>query len=248
MSSRQVLQALDRPIAFQRSFVRLTGSINAALMLSQAIYWSLRSRGGDGWFWKTAEDWENETGMTRREQESARKLLRDRGLLEEEKRGMPAKIWFRVDEDNLASSLAENANQAWRKAPTKDNEKRQPSIGTESTSETTEQNKTPQPPLQASGALRVMQACGWVNRRLEPLIAEAMVQAQARGNGETECETASRMIASWQALQGYHADGLLMRPMTPRRFIAEAHWRTDAMWPWDHDRLREASRARVGAR
>ena len=33
-----LLQLLDRPIAFHRCFVTLTGSVTAALMLSQALY------------------------------------------------------------------------------------------------------------------------------------------------------------------------------------------------------------------
>jgi hypothetical protein len=50
------IQILDRPIAFHRCLVRVTKSVAAALMLSQAIYWSNRTKDPDGWFWKTAED------------------------------------------------------------------------------------------------------------------------------------------------------------------------------------------------
>jgi hypothetical protein len=247
---QQFLRTLDRPIAFQRSFVRLTGSITAALMLSQAIYWSLRSQGGDGWFWKTTQGWEEETGMTRREQDTARLLLRERGVLQEEKRGMPAKIWFRVDEEILQASLAECANQGWRKAPTKDAQKRQPSIGTESTSETTAEitKQTPLPLLQASGESveQVMLACGWVNRRLRPMIAEAITLASQRG--DPDGHAAERMVAMWRELQRANARGLLRYVISPRKFIAEAHWRTDAMWPYDQGKLRDAQQAAVGAR
>ncbi len=34
---------LDRPIAFYRVFVMITGSVTGALMLSQAVYWSKRT-------------------------------------------------------------------------------------------------------------------------------------------------------------------------------------------------------------
>ena len=33
-----ILNTLDRPIAFHRCFVTLTGSVTVALMLSQAVY------------------------------------------------------------------------------------------------------------------------------------------------------------------------------------------------------------------
>jgi len=89
---------LDRPIAFHRSFVTLTGSVNAALILSQAIYWQTRvSEKNNGWWYKSRAQWRDETGLSRREQETARKRLRNRGILLEERRGMPARIWYRVN-------------------------------------------------------------------------------------------------------------------------------------------------------
>ena len=38
-----ILDLLDRPIAYHRIFARLTGSVHAALMLSQAVYWQNRA-------------------------------------------------------------------------------------------------------------------------------------------------------------------------------------------------------------
>ena len=69
---------LQRPISFHRIFVDITGSVTAGLMLSQAFYWSRKGRKDhwDGWFFKSASEWEEETGLSRREQESARKRLR----------------------------------------------------------------------------------------------------------------------------------------------------------------------------
>jgi len=97
---------LDRPIAFQRAFVDLTGSVTAALMLSQAVYWSKRK--DDGWFWKTQAQWEDETGLSRYEQETARKRLRECEFWMEEKRGIPAKIWYKIDWNKLDCVLAAN--------------------------------------------------------------------------------------------------------------------------------------------
>jgi hypothetical protein len=94
-----VLQdALDRPIAFHRVFVKLTGSVTAALMLSQAVYWTKRANsGGVGWFYKTITQWEEETGLSRHEQETARKALRRFSFWQEERRGVPAQMYYRVD-------------------------------------------------------------------------------------------------------------------------------------------------------
>lgn len=98
-------ELLDRPIAFHRPFVRITGSVTAALFLSQAIYWSRRTKDEDGWFYKTVADWEEETGLTFREQESARKELVRLGLLAVEKRGGTNRTnFFRVDFEAISAS------------------------------------------------------------------------------------------------------------------------------------------------
>ena len=97
------LQLVDRPIAFQRSFVRLGVGITGALLLSQIVYWQNRMEGN--WFYKTQTDLEEETGLTRYEQEGARKKLVSCGVLEEEKRGIPAKLYFRVNQERLEELL-----------------------------------------------------------------------------------------------------------------------------------------------
>lgn len=96
---------LDRPIAFQRSFVHLGAGITGALMLSQAVYWANRGSDDDGWFFKTQVEWEDETGLSRTEQETARKKLLSLGLMEEARRGIPAKLYFRVSIDALVGQL-----------------------------------------------------------------------------------------------------------------------------------------------
>lgn len=87
---------LDKPIAFHRCFVSLTGSVNAALMLSQAMYWQKRNEDGVWWF-QTQEKWADETGLSRREQETARRALRNLPFWKEELRGLPGKLHFFLD-------------------------------------------------------------------------------------------------------------------------------------------------------
>ncbi|WP_275931311.1 hypothetical protein [Aeromonas sp. 1HA1] len=91
---------LDRPIAFHRPFVAITGSVTAALFLSQALYWAKRCKvhdDGSAWFYKTQADWEEETGLTRYEQEGARKTLRNLEVLKEKRVGLPAQLYFCID-------------------------------------------------------------------------------------------------------------------------------------------------------
>ena len=56
-----IARLLDRPIAYHRCLVTLTGSVTGAVMLSQAIYWQNRCNGD---FYKTQAEWEEETGLT----------------------------------------------------------------------------------------------------------------------------------------------------------------------------------------
>lgn len=91
---------LDRPIAYQRVFARIGGSPNAGLFMSQAWYWALRATpDNDYWFYKTAADWEDETLLTDKQQETVRQQWKALGVLEEAHRAWPtpATLWFRVN-------------------------------------------------------------------------------------------------------------------------------------------------------
>jgi len=113
----KLIDVLDRPIAFQRAFVSLDAGITGALMLSQAVYWSKRTDAEGGWFYKTMEEWEAETGLTRSEQEGARKKLVKAGVLEEQRKGVPCRLFFRVSFDALAANLgAEKPKTSKRKS------------------------------------------------------------------------------------------------------------------------------------
>lgn len=57
-----ILPLLDRPIAFQRSFIRLEMGVTAALFLSQLTYWTNRTT-DDGWVYKTQDEWEEKQGF-----------------------------------------------------------------------------------------------------------------------------------------------------------------------------------------
>lgn len=92
---------LDRPIAFNPAFKKITGSTVAALMLSQAWYWSKRTSDEDGWFYKVQAEWEEETGLTRTEQETARRILEERGIMEERLSGVPARLYYRIFKERI---------------------------------------------------------------------------------------------------------------------------------------------------
>lgn len=111
----KLMHLLDRPIAYQPSFVPLGAGVTGAVLLSQLVYWQNRM---DGWFYKTQAEITAETGLTRYEQEGARKKLIAAGVLDEQLKGVPAKLYFRINEEALESQLlkvAENPHPSMRK-------------------------------------------------------------------------------------------------------------------------------------
>lgn len=149
MRVRDILKAtLQRPVAFHAIFARICNSATAGLMLSQAWYWSDRTTEPEGWFYKKAAEWEAEIFLGRHELDTARRILKDRGFLQEALRGVPPIMHYRVDVDAVSFAIAqfagkrqidlqESGNSAGRNAANCDAGMRQNIKGTEITSETT---------------------------------------------------------------------------------------------------------------
>ena len=101
----------QRYVQYYPALSNLTGSIKAALMLGHALYWTRTWLADhperDGWFWKKALEWKEATGLSADEQKSARSILTGMRLLEEKKKGMPSKLFFRVDLQELGQQLSE---------------------------------------------------------------------------------------------------------------------------------------------
>ena len=100
---------LGRHIAFHRRLVDLTDNVKAALLLSQSIYWTRRGRDialNGGWFHKTTEQWSWETGLSPKEQSNARGALKVLALVDERRLGIPARLHFRLNTEQLGSRLA----------------------------------------------------------------------------------------------------------------------------------------------
>jgi hypothetical protein len=117
----------DRPVAYHPVLAKAFGGVKSGVFLSQLLYWMPRGR-IEGWVYKTQTDFEEETGLTRREQETARRHLRDAGVLFEELRGVPATLHYRVDRNALEaclSGLAESADPVRTKPPDQFGGKRQ---------------------------------------------------------------------------------------------------------------------------
>ena len=100
-------KALVRPVAFYPVLAGLCGSIAAGVILSQAVYWSERTTLPGEWFYKAAREWQQETGLTRHQQESARRLLREQPFWQEKLQGVPATLHFRLDREGLFLAISQ---------------------------------------------------------------------------------------------------------------------------------------------
>lgn len=113
--NQHIDRLLDRPVAYHRVFVDIAGSIHGAVMLSQALFWHHRVPAGrDGWWWKTYDEWDAETGLSRRLVDSARKALVAVGVMQFRSAGFPRRCWYRVD----AAALNAVLEQLLAAAPT----------------------------------------------------------------------------------------------------------------------------------
>lgn len=85
-------------------------SIEAALMLAdladKAEYFNNRGETtADGFFYNTADDIANNTGLTYHLQKKALKLLKDAGFIETKLKGVPAKLHFKIVENKILKFL-----------------------------------------------------------------------------------------------------------------------------------------------
>lgn len=104
MSQYDLLRAIlsDRPVAFHPELARLLGGIHEALFFQQIAYWS--GKGDDPeWIYKTQAEMEQETALNRYQQDKARATLKALGVLREERRGLPARLWYQIDWDRVIS-------------------------------------------------------------------------------------------------------------------------------------------------
>lgn len=71
-----------KPIAYHPHLSRMLGSINAGILMSQLLYWiSIVAQMGRGNFYKSIKELEEETGLTRKQQDNAIKLCEQKGVI-----------------------------------------------------------------------------------------------------------------------------------------------------------------------
>jgi hypothetical protein len=127
-----LLDLFDQPIHFHPWCVRLTGSAMAALWLSWALRktqavlggepmsaddlfaandYHVAAAPGEAWFEAKVEDLIDTMGMSKFEQQSAKRVLQNLGLLDMRKVGLPAKTQYRLHLPRMMEMLTEGINR-----------------------------------------------------------------------------------------------------------------------------------------
>ena len=101
MKLSKTLSSLGRTVAYYPKLKKITGSTTATIMFCQLFYWHGKGRYKNSWIYKTAEQIEEETGLSYKEQKTARKLLIASGLVEESYSRLDHKMLFRVNIDKM---------------------------------------------------------------------------------------------------------------------------------------------------
>ncbi|MDP9350377.1 MAG: helix-turn-helix domain-containing protein [Chloroflexota bacterium] len=136
------IAGVGHPVAYYPALNPVTGGVTATILLCQLLYLTGKQSDPDGWIYKRQSELQNDTGLSRREQETAREQLRERGLIEEARRGAKGVLHYRVDVDALErqwheATMSESATSECTKAPFTNGGKRQSLNHTETTAKTT---------------------------------------------------------------------------------------------------------------
>lgn len=89
----------------------MNGELEAALFLSQCLYWS--DKGSDGWFYKTSAEWEQELTLSYYKVTKFTELLEKLGILQtkvQKRKGAPT-VHYYVEVDALSAALEDFVQQ-----------------------------------------------------------------------------------------------------------------------------------------
>ncbi|ATW45280.1 DNA replication protein [Glaesserella parasuis] len=151
MSFSQKLRQLGQPIAYYPQLAKPLGGVTAAILFGQLFFWQDKTSNPLG-VYKTQAELEQETGLSRREQETARKKLVELGILVETHKRLEHRIYFKLDLvkfDALMDDIREEAkpplpnvtNEHYPMAESDIREEAKPPfVNTENTSENTNNN------------------------------------------------------------------------------------------------------------
>jgi hypothetical protein len=100
---------LQRPVAFFPQLARALGGIGEAIFIQQLYYWSDKGKRDDGYVYKSKKEWEEETTLTRFQQDRIRKKMEEQGVIKTKlikANGFPT-IHYKLIEEGMQNLLME---------------------------------------------------------------------------------------------------------------------------------------------
>ncbi|NBI40189.1 DNA replication protein [[Haemophilus] felis] len=104
------LKNIGRSIAYRPKLAKLFGGATAEIFFEQILYWQDKAENQDLGVYKTQAELEEETGLSRKEQETARQKLRAIGVLIETYKRLEHRIYYKIDMVKLNDLLKTFAN------------------------------------------------------------------------------------------------------------------------------------------
>lgn len=143
MSHILSLRGTGQPIAYFPKLGKYIGCVKAGIFLGQMVFWSDKTDNPLG-VYKTSEQIEEETGLSYREQVSARKKLVALGLISETYKRLDHRLYFKFNEECFDNWLSEVilANVQSVSSPTDESAVREQTKAQFVTTENTTKNTT----------------------------------------------------------------------------------------------------------
>jgi hypothetical protein len=136
-----LIQLNQRPIAVYPIYIKITGSVNAGLLLSQLMYWYGAVNGRI--FYKSDAEIMEETCLSESELRTAKNKLKSMSFIEIKAKGVPAKTHYSINAEKLISEIHNISSVKSTKLKKRNQQNCNSEINetiTESTSENTTEN------------------------------------------------------------------------------------------------------------
>jgi hypothetical protein len=97
----------NRIVGYSPELGRIVGGVTTGVYLCQLMFLSDKGNDPEGWIYKSEAEMGQETGLTKREQQTARKKLLKLGVIEIKRGGWRNMYHFRIDWENLLAVIAD---------------------------------------------------------------------------------------------------------------------------------------------
>src|ERR671918_3224618 len=101
----------NRTVGYSPDLARAVGGATIGLFLSQLLFLSDKGANTEGWVYKSEAEMGRETGLTKREQQTARRKLLALGVIAIERRGFKFTYHFRIIWERLYQVIEQNQRE-----------------------------------------------------------------------------------------------------------------------------------------